>query len=482
MASLDRYADINEGEMQAAAQKCLINYGTTFDPIGIISRSDSVFVYTASGHRILDWTSGQMSTLIGHGHKGVVETVTYHAANLDHLFSGMISPPVVQLAEKLVNILPVGLDRAMFLSTGGESNEAAIKLAKIFTGKFEIVGLGLSWHGMTGVALGAQYQSGRKGHGPVMPGNHMLPVPNAYRSIFRKPDGSYDWETELDYGWSLVDRASCGSLAAVIMEPILSSGGMLTLPMGYMKAMKAHCKQREMLLIVDEAQTGLGRCGDLFAFQHEGVVPDILTLSKTLGNGLPLSAVVTSHAIEKKCKDDGFLFYTTHVSDPLPAAVGLKVLEVVLRDHLVERSKSAGEKLHAGLRKLQTRYGCIGDVRGRGLMAGVEIVLNRETKEPAMEIGRYLSTKMMELGLSASLAAVSSFAGILRIAPPLVTTDEQLDLGLSIMEEALRITKGTMPLYENEVIPMENSAGIKESFEIQDSNKVSNGLQVVEVN
>lgn len=231
------------------------------------------------------------------------------------------------------------------------------------------------------------------------------------------------------------------------MEPILSSGGMLTLPPGYMKAMKAHCEKRGMLLIVDEAQTGLGRCGDLFAFQHEGVVPHILTLSKTLGNGLPLSAVVTSHAIEKSCRERGYLFYTTHINDPLPASVGLKVLEIVLRDGLVERSRQMGGKLHAGLQRLKSRYGCIGDVRGRGLMAGVELVLDRQTKEPALELGSRLSQKLMELGLSASLAAVSSFAGILRIAPPLVTTEEQLELGLSILEEGFRTTQGTKPLY-----------------------------------
>ena len=275
----------------------------------------------------------------------------------------------------------------------------------------------------------------------------MIQAPNAYRSIFRNGDGSYDWQKELDYGWSLIDRASCGSLAAVIMEPILSSGGMLTLPPGYMKAMKVHCEKRGMLLIVDEAQTGLGRCGDPFAFQHEGVIPDILTLSKTLGNGIALSAVVTSHEIGKTCKGEGFLFYTTHVNDPLPAAVGLKVLEIVLRDDLVEHSKQMGSKLHAGLQKLKSRYGCIGDVRGRGLMAGIEIVLDRETKEPGPELGQRLSKRMMQLGLSASLAAVSSFAGILRIAPPLVTTDDQLGLGLSILEQGFRTTEGTKPLY-----------------------------------
>ena len=285
----------------------------------------------------------------------------------------------------------------------------------------------------------------------------MLPVPNAYRSIFRNSDGSYDWQTELDYGWSQIDKASCGSLAAVIMEPILSSGGMLTLPPGYMKAMKAHCEKRGMLLIVDEAQTGLGRCGDLFAFQHERVVPDILTLSKTLGNGLPLSAVITSHAIERTCRERGYLFYTTHVNDPLPAAVGLKVLEIVLRDNLVDRSRELGRDLHVGLRKLKSRYGCIGDVRGRGLMAGIEIVRDRNTKEPALELGQRLSRRLMDLGLSASLAAVSSFAGILRIAPPLITTEDQLKLGLDIFEEGFRTTPGTIPLFDTTKHPKNES-------------------------
>src|SRR5271170_6424289 len=130
--------------------------------------------------------------------------------------------------------------------------------------------------------------------GPNMPGSFLLPAPNAYRSIFRHKDGSYDWETELNYGWNLIDSASCGSLAAVIVECIQSSAGIHVLPPGYLKAMKAHCEKRGMLLIVDEAQTGIGRCGDLFAIDHEGVVPDIITLSKPLGNGIPLSAVVMS--------------------------------------------------------------------------------------------------------------------------------------------------------------------------------------------
>lgn len=275
----------------------------------------------------------------------------------------------------------------------------------------------------------------------------MLPTPDSYRPIFRFQDGSYDWRTELDYGWSLIDKASVGSLAAVIMEPILSSGGIIVTPPGYMAAMKEHCTKRNMLLIVDEAQTGLGRSGDLFAINHEGVVPDILTLSKTLGNGLPLSAVITSNNVAKVVEERGFLFYTTHANDPLPAAVGLRVLEIVLRDDLAERARIMGKKLHAGLCHLKERYGCIGDVRGRGLMAGVEIVSDRATKAPAIDLGKELSARMMELGLSASISARTTFSGCIRIAPALTITDDELASGLAIFEDALSSTKGSRPLY-----------------------------------
>ncbi|KAK8164067.1 dialkylglycine decarboxylase [Phyllosticta citrichinensis] len=447
MATKELYANVDAEALKADAANCMLHFGTEFEK-DIITRAQGTSIYTAGGHAMLDWTSAQMSCLIGHGHPEIVETISAHAASLDHLFSGMLSPPAIALGKKLTGLLPDGLDKAFFLSTGGESNEAAIKLAKSYTGNFEIVGLSASWHGVTGVAAGAQYHAGRTGYGPMMPGNLILPAPNAYRSIFRHADGTYDWQTELSYGFSLVDRASCGSLAALIVEPILSSGGMLVLPCGWLAAAKQHCAARGMLLIVDEAQTGIGRAGDWFAFGHDvdAVVPDILTLSKTLGNGLPLSAVVTSNDIARTTREKGFLFYTTHVNDPLPTAVGLKVLEIVERDNLVAYSARLGGKFQAGLRTLQARYGCIGDVRGRGLMAGVEIVADRETKTGAPEVAAAVADRMGKKGLWAQLSTMASFGGVFRLAPPLTTTGEELEKGLRIMEEALRETPGTMPL------------------------------------
>ena len=458
------YDSANLEQLQRDANDCLLSYGTAFHP-EIITSTDGIYVETHTGHRMMDFTSGQMSCLIGHGNPEVVEVIQSHAKHLDHLFSGMISPPVVNLARRLISVTPAGLDKAFFLSTGGESNEAAIRLAKFFTGKFEIVGLAASWHGMTGASLGAQYHAGRSGYGPNMGGNLVLPTPNAYRSIFRKSDGSYDWQTELDYGFDLVDKQSCGSLAAVILEPILSSGGMIELPPGYLKALKTHCERRGMLMIIDEAQTALGRAGDMFAFTHHpedgGTVPDILTLSKTLGNGLPLSAVVTSNRIAQHAKDNGFLFYTTHINDPLPAAVGDKVLEIVIRDELVARSQKLGVRLQTGLRKLQSRYGCIGDVRGRGLMAGLEIVGDRKTKVGAPRVGDAVAKKMTAMGLWAQLATMASFGGVFRIAPPLTVTEEQLDLALAIMEEAFRTTPGTQPLYTGDGADTQNISAVE---------------------
>ena len=235
---------------------------------------------------------------------------------------------MIELAEALGTLVP-GLSKVMLLSTGAESNEAALRMARLVTGGWEVVGFSQSWHGMTGGAASATYSAGRRGYGPPAVGSMAIPAPNAYRPRFRTPDGGLDWRAELDDGFDLIDRQSAGGLAAFIAEPILSSGGVIDLPEGYLAALAERCHERGMLLVLDEAQTGVGRTGTMLAFQREEMSPDILTLSKTLGAGLPLSAVLTTPEIEERAHERGYLFYTTHVSDPLPAAVGLRVLEVV---------------------------------------------------------------------------------------------------------------------------------------------------------
>jgi 2,2-dialkylglycine decarboxylase (pyruvate) len=424
-------ADPSTGDREfwRRARRHLLRYGGDFVPF-VPVRAEGAFLYDAAGRRVLDFTSGQMSAILGHCHPEIVATVREAVGQLDHLFSSMLSAPVVDLAEALARLVP-DLPRVVLLSTGGEANDAAIRLAKLVTGKWEIVGFAQSWHGMTGAAAAATYKAGRRGVGPLAPGSFAIPAPNAYRPRFP----GVDWRRELDDGFDLLDRQSTGNLAAFIAEPILSSGGVLELPLGYLAALAAHCRARGMLLILDEAQTGIGRTGLMFALERDGVVPDILTLSKTLGAGLPLSAVLTSDAIAREAEQRDFLFYTTHVNDPLPAAVGLKVLEIVLRDKLAARAQSAGARLSSGLRGLQRRHACIGDVRGRGLLLGLEFTA--AGGRPAAAISDAVTDAALALGLSANIVRAGSSGGTMRIAPPLTVSDAEIDLGLELLDAAI---------------------------------------------
>jgi 2,2-dialkylglycine decarboxylase (pyruvate) len=401
----------------------------------IIERAEGSFVYTADGRRLLDFTSGQMSAILGHSHPAVVATINRQAASLDHLFSGMLSRPVVKLARRLAESLPEPLSKVLLLTTGAESNEAAIRMAKLVTGRHEVVSFARSWHGMTQAAANATYSSGRKGYGPAAPGNFAIPTPNAYRPDFTDADGELDWRRQLDYAFELIDAQSVGSLACCIVEPILSSGGVLDLPPGYLAALRDKCHERGGLLIVDEAQTGLCRTGDWYAFQRDGVVPDILTLSKTLGAGLPLAAVVTSPEIEQVAHERGFLFFTTHVSDPLVAAVGTTVLDVLEAEKLDRRAAELGAYMRMGLRNLG--HPVIGDVRGRGLLVGLELVLDRETKQTSDELGVAVTRRCLELGLHMNVVQLPGMGGVFRIAPPLTSTTAELDLGLEILDQAI---------------------------------------------
>lgn len=417
------------------ANKYLMSTGVPFSPV-VITKAQGTRLYDANNRQILDFTSGQMSSLLGHSHPEIVEVVREYVAELDHLLSNMITNPVVDLAERLARFLPAPLEKSFFLCTGSESTEAAIKMAKCYTGKFEVVAFAASYHGLTQGAGSATYSAGRRKGGPCTPGQLAFPAPYAYRTPFRKPDGSYDWETEMDFGWSMIDRQSVGSLAAFIMEPILSTGGVLDLPRGYLKRMVAECKKRDMLIIMDEAQTGVGRTGQMFAFEHDEIVPDILALSKTLGCGLPLAAISTTTEIERGCSEAGFLWLTTHLNDPLTAAVGNKVLEIVERDNICKCASERGDQLRQGLIKLQQKHWCIGDVRGRGLLQGVEIISDRETRAPGPDLGQAVSERSMARGLSCNVVNLPGMGGVFRLAPPVTVTADEIEEGLGILDEA----------------------------------------------
>lgn len=418
-----------------ARERHLIRYSGhgAFSPV-TIDRALGSSVFTEDGRELLDFTSGQMSAILGHSHPDVVRVVREQVGRLDHLYSGMLSRPVLDLARRLAETLPAPLDKAVLLTTGAEANEAALRMAKLVTGRHEIVSFARSWHGMTQGAANATYVAGRAGYGPTAPGNFALPVPDRFRPGIVDADGNLDWRRQLDLGFDLIDAQSVGSLAACLVEPILSSGGVVELPPGYLAALRDKCHERGMLLIVDEAQTGLCRTGDWYAFQHDGVVPDILTLSKTLGAGLPLAAVLTSAEIEQRAHDRGFLFFTTHVNDPLPAAVGNAVLDVLVRDRLDLRARELGTRLRDGLDELAARHPVVGDVRGRGLLVGLELV---DEEGRGDELGAAVTRRCGELGLHMNIVQLPGMGGTFRIAPPLTATDAEIDRGLAILDTAL---------------------------------------------
>jgi len=355
---------------------------------------------------------------------------------------------VLALAERLIATLPPPLDRAMFLSTGGEGIEAAVRMAKFASGGFEVASLTRSWHGVTaGASALTLAGSARRGYGPAIPGTFALPAPYSYRCPIKHCDGPNTCDcTCLEAGFDLFDQASVGAPAAVVAEPVLSAGGVIVPPPGYFLRLAELCAQRGMALILDECQTGLGRLGAMYGFERYDVVPDYLVLSKTLGGGVPISAVVTSAATEQACFDRGFAHITSHVSDPMPAAAALAVLDVVEQEGLAAAALARGERLMNGLTELQSRHEAIGDVRGMGLLVGIELVEDRETKEPANTLGTALTDECERAGLSINLVRgrAGGSANCIRMAPPLTISDDEIDLALTILDESLANVSATV--------------------------------------
>jgi len=415
-------------------ERHLLHYGRDFLK-ELIVRAKGSYLFTEDGRAILDFSSGQMCATIGHNHPKIVEAMEKAGQTVIHLDSTMLSPAVIDLAARLCDLLPQPLGKVQLLNTGGEANEAALRLAKIATGRFEIIGMAGSWHGTTTGAASATYAHGRKKYGPPMPGSLAIPSPNCYRCPIRHSVDRCDM-TCLDVGFDMIDVTSVGEEAAVIVEPIQSAGGIIVPPLGYLGRLRELCDQRGILLIFDEAQTGLGRVGKLFAFESEGVIPDILTLSKTLGGGLPLSAVVASDGVAATARERGFSHYTSHASDPFTATVGLAVVEVILGEKLTERAVVVGRYLKDRLCELQRRHEAIGDVRGRGLLLGVEIVTDRKTRKPGQALIKALTERCFALGLN--INRVGGPHTVWRIAPPLTISLSEVDQAIDIMDQAFK--------------------------------------------
>ncbi len=423
-------------ELREVVNQHLIRYGGEFFPSFILS-ARGAYIFDENNRPILDFTSGQACATLGHNHPAIIKAMQRSGEGVIHLFSGMLAPAVAKLAKQIAKMLPPQLQKLIVLNSGSESNETALKIAKMNTGGFEIIGLGGSWHGVTAGSGAASYARDRRGYGPKLAGNMAIPEPNCYRCPIKHCRDACDL-TCLEVGFEMFDMQSVGSPAAMIAEPILSAGGILVPPSDYFKVAKVKCEERGMLLIFDEAQTAFGRVETNFAFEQMDVVPDIVTVSKTLSAGLPLAATITSAKIEEDCYQKGFSHYTSHVSDPLLAEVGLAVLDVIEKEKLIENCREMGAYLKAGLCELKERHEVIGDVRGRGLLLGVELVKNRETREPNHEMGAKISKRCLQLGLNMNIRRAQPGRGaVWRIAPPLSIAKDEIDSALTIFDQAI---------------------------------------------
>lgn len=421
-----------------ATHEFLVRYGGDAFP-RLFHSARGTIVTDRTGREYLDFTSGQMCATIGHNHPAIVEALHRAGDKALHFFSGMIPEVVAELGETLAKKwMPEGLTKSIFINTGSESNEVALRMAKMYTGGYEILTLGGSWHGITGGVSAVSMASDRKGYGVPTPGVFVIPEPNSYRPYIEAATEEEAALANLDLALKMFDMQTTGRGAAIIVEPVISAGGVLVPPKVFMQALRHAADDRGLLLIFDEAQTAFGRIGTRTASEYFGVIPDIITMSKTLGGGLPMAAVSTTPAIEQDIHDKKFAFYTSHVSDPLGAEVALAVLEVLERDHLVERANVMGKYLRERMTDLQQKYEAIGDIRGLGLLLGVELVKDRHTREPAHELGALTTRKCFEKGLSMNIRRRPERGAVWRIAPPLTVSETEIDQASEILEDALR--------------------------------------------
>jgi 4-aminobutyrate aminotransferase-like enzyme len=409
-----------------------------YDVTQVLVRGAGVRVWDADGKEYIDFESGQVCASTGHCHPAYTKAIVDQAATLVQTGSGYTDPPRILLAQKLAEIMPGKLERSYFACTGSEATEAALRLAKIYTGRTEIVALMRGYHGMTHGSLSVTALGGkfRSVPGGGLPGVTYLPAPYAYRSPF-KDDGS-DMAC-FRQGLEIINWTTTGKPAAIILEVVMSVGGIIVPSRDYVQAIRKWCDQTGALMIVDEAQSGVGRTGRWFAIEHFGVVPDIITTSKSLGGGVPLSGVTTTSEIADKVAELGYHQSSSHTDDPFLCAVGLANIEILEREGLVENAEQQGRYLKSSLEDLKRRHEIVGDVRGLGLMLGIEIVADKVSKAPSVEHATAISQFCRDNGLLLGHRPTGAVSGnIIRILPPLILNRQEADDALTILGDAIR--------------------------------------------
>lgn len=392
------------------------------------------YLHASDGRPYLDLVNNVNH--VGHAHPHVVDAIARQSAKLN-TNTRYLHENILRYAERLTATMPDALDTCFFVNSGSEANELALRLARSATGAHDVLVIDGAYHGNTGncVAMSPYKFDGPGGSG-APEWVHVVPVPDGYRGEIRGDGGEIGSAYALELARVIGEACAKGrSIAGFFAEPILSCGGQIPLPTGYLAAAFEHVRKAGGICVADEVQVGFGRVGDAFwGFQLHDVVPDIVVMGKPIGNGHPLGAVVTTRAIAESF-DNGMEFFTTFGGNPVSCACGLAVLDVIEQENLQQRARKLGEHFLEGLRALQEKHEIIGDVRGRGLFLGIEFVRDRETLEPADEEACDIVDAMRERGVL--LSTDGPLHNVIKIKPPLVLDENDIDMTLRLLDDVL---------------------------------------------
>ncbi len=390
-------------------------------------------VTDVDGNTYIDWTSGVLVTNVGHCHPHLVKATQQASEDLLNNYE-CGNTYRITAAEKLVAALPPHLDKCFFLSTGSEAIEGALRLMKRYTGKFEILSFDGAFHGRTpGAAAVGGLGGPKKKYGPTIPGAIRAPFPNPYRDPLGFCDDGPEYKKYFDFLDYTIATNSTGSLAGVIVEPYQGAGGFVFPPKGWLKKLRQWATDKGLLFTLDEVQASYGRTGKMWAMEHEDLKPDIVALGKGIGSGVSVSAVCSTTEIFS-CLAKGEMS-STYGGNPVSSAAVTAVLEIFEKENLVENSAKMGEYFMRGLERIAAKCPYLGDVRGMGLVMGIEFVKDKTTKEPAPQLIKQIIDKCAANGLL--VGSVGLYGNVIRVAPPLVVTKEIADESLAILDKVL---------------------------------------------
>jgi 4-aminobutyrate aminotransferase-like enzyme len=396
------------------------------------SEGHGITLTDVDGNRYLDFSSGIYVTSLGHCHPKISEAIAHWVKRLMNCHD-FTTPVKEALLAKMAEILPKGLNQVQFYSDGTSAVEAGIRAARAISGKHEFLSCFRDFHGKTlaAVSCAQMWRGDVLSYGPTRaPGFYMVPRPDPYRPIFTTPDGSIDTDAYIRFYDQFIREGTVGNIAAFVLEPAQGWGGSIFPPEDFFPKLRTYCDEKGILLFADEVLTGMGRTGQWLCMSHWKVKPDIVTFGKSFGNGFPVTTMVVGE--ENAEALDKISASSSYGGNPMACAAALASLQVIEEEGILENVRSVGETIMRRMVKMKQEHPIIGDVKGKGFLLGIELVKDKETKEPFEEAGKLVYQKAFRKGLAWIPAG-----HILRMSPPLIMDEKYASLGLDIIEESI---------------------------------------------